>query len=69
MTNLPYGERIYAHIATKPYSVDPFNELHVSEKERDSLLIKDFLNSYEALSVSISENVDQRYFQMGRDFQ
>jgi hypothetical protein len=68
MASLPYEEQIYAHHATKPYSIDPFNELGISEKERDALLIKDFLESYEALSKSFSEEVDHRYFTLGRSF-
>lgn len=53
---------------TKPFSIDPFNEVGIPEKERDALLIKDFLNSYEALSQSIAEKVNNRYFCMGREF-
>ncbi len=68
MAGLPYEERINAHHIAKPYSIDPFNELGTSEKERDSLLIKDFLSSYESLSASVSEKVNQRYFNMGHEF-
>jgi hypothetical protein len=68
MAQLPYEERIYAHMATKPFSVDPFNELNTPARERDELLVKDFLDSYEALSGSVSERVDARYFGMGRQF-
>ena len=53
---------------TKPFSIDPFNEVGTPEKERNALLIKDFLNSYEALSQSIAEKVNNRYFCMGREF-
>ena len=68
MVGLPYEERIHAHYVAKPYSIDPFNELNTSEKERDSLLISDFLASYEALSKSVSAKVNQRYFNMGSEF-
>ena len=68
MASLPYEERINAHLDTKPFSIDPFNELGTPEKERDALLIKDFLSSYEALSKSVSERMNQRYFRMGQDF-
>lgn len=69
MAGLPYEERLLAHLTTKPYSIDPFNELGIPEKERDRLLIKDFLASYEVLSTGVSQRVHQRYFQMGRDFE
>ena len=68
MAQFPYEKRIYTHHASKPFSIDPFNELNTPEKERDALLIKDFLDSYESLSTSVSERVNQRYFRMGRDF-
>ena len=68
MAGLPYEERISIHHNTKPYSIDPFNEVGIQTKERDSLLIKDFLESYERLSQSISERVNQRYHRMGHDF-
>ena len=68
MASLPYEERINAHHVAKPFSIDPFNELDTPERERDALLIKDFLDSYEVLSSSISKQVNQRYFRMGSDF-
>jgi hypothetical protein len=68
MAGLPYDERIYAHYAAKPYSIDPFNEAGVAEKERDALLIRDFLASYEALSTAVAAQVNDRYFTMGRHF-
>jgi hypothetical protein len=68
MAGLPYEERIYAHHAAKPYSIDPFNEIGTPEKERDALLISDFLESYEVLSTSVSQRVDERYFNIGRSF-
>jgi hypothetical protein len=68
MAGLPYEERINAHRDTKPYSIDPFNELAIPERERDALLIKDFLDSYEALSASVAERINKRYHRMGRDF-
>lgn len=67
MAKLPYEEKIYAHYAAKPFSIDPFNELGVSDKERDSLLIKDFLRSYEKISGSVKK-LNERYFNMGREF-
>jgi hypothetical protein len=68
MAGLPYEEQIRFHHATKPYSIDPFNELETPVEERDSLLISDFLRSYDELSHSISERVNGRYYQMGREF-
>lgn len=62
MASLPYEERINAHMDTKTYSIDPFNEIGVSEKERDTLLIKDFLSSYEKLSDSVSKKVNSKYY-------
>jgi len=69
MVGLPYELQIYTHIRAKPYSIDPFNEVGIPEQERDSLLIRDFLSSYEALSNSVAEQVNQRYFRIGRDFE
>jgi hypothetical protein len=68
MARLPYEERINAHLIAKPFSIDPFNEIGMSVKERDTLLTRDFLQSYEALSNTISGEVNQRYFNMGREF-
>lgn len=68
MLDLPWAERINAHMDDKPFSIDPFNEVGLPEKERDSLLIKDFLSGYEALSDSISERVNNRYYQLGNIF-
>lgn len=61
MASLPYEERINAHFDTKPFSIDPFNELGTPEEERDALLIQDFLHSYEAISNSVSEKINARY--------
>lgn len=68
MATLPYEERINQHRTAKPFSIDPFNEVGIPEKERDSLLIRDFLSSFESLSSGISERVNKRYFNMGREF-
>ena len=68
MARVPYEEKIMTHLVCKPFSIDPFNEVGVEEKERDALLISDFLSSYEALSHSVSEQIGRRYFNMGRDF-
>jgi hypothetical protein len=46
----------------KPFSIDPFNEIGLDEKRRDSLLIKDFLQSYKVLSKAVNERVNERYF-------
>lgn len=62
MSELPWVEQINTHMDAKPFSIDPFNEVGLPEKERDSLLIKDFLRNYEALSESISEGINKRYF-------
>ncbi len=68
MASLPYEEQIYTHYAAKPYSIDPFNEVGIPEKARDALLIRDFLKSYESLSIEISERVNKRYFRIGEEF-
>lgn len=68
MAGLPYEEQIRTHHSTKPYSIDPFNELGTPQEERDSLLIKDFLESYGRLSASIAERVNARYQRIGREF-
>jgi hypothetical protein len=68
MAELPYQEQIVLHYQTKPYSIDPFNELGTPTKVRDGLLVKDFLDSYEKLSTSIATRVNSRYFKMGREF-
>lgn len=68
MAGLPYEDRIKMHHDTKPYSIDPFNELETPIRERDSLLVKDFLSSYEAISESINERVNFRYIKMGEYF-
>jgi hypothetical protein len=68
MAGLPYEERISVHHGTKPFSIDPFNEVGIPEKERDELLIRDFLASYETLSSDIGERISGRYFKMGQEF-
>lgn len=68
MTNLSYQEKIVLHHQAKPYSIDPFNELGTPTKVRDELLVKDFLESFEKLSNSIADRVNNRYYQMGRIF-
>jgi len=68
MAGLPYEEQIRTHHATKPYSIDPFNELKTSKQERDALLARDFLESFGQLSASIAERVNERYHRMARDF-
>jgi len=68
MASLPYEQRINAFLDVKPFTIDPFNEIELPEKERDALLIRDFLQSYERLSKAVSEKVNQRYFNMGREF-
>jgi hypothetical protein len=68
MADLKYQEKIVLHYQAKPYSIDPFNELGTSADVRDGLLVKDFLESYEKLSDSISARINSRYYQMGREF-
>ncbi len=68
MAGLPYEEMIAAHLTAKPFSLDPFNEVGIPAKERDALLVRDFIASYEALSHSVSEDIGQRYYNMGREF-
>lgn len=68
MGNLSYQEKIVLHHQTKPYSIDPFNELGTTTEVRDALLVEDFLESYQELSDTIAERVNNRYYQMGRAF-
>jgi len=63
-----YVDKIQGHKMIKPFSIDPFNEVGIPARERDALLIKDFLESYETLSNDVACKVNQRYFHMGRDF-
>jgi hypothetical protein len=55
---LPYLDRIKTHAETKPYSIDPFNEAGIPTKDRDELLIRDFLASYESLAARVAEKVN-----------
>lgn len=68
MANLGYEEKLAVHHQVKPFSIDPFNELETPSDVRDDLLVRDFLQSYERLSTAVSEHVNSRYFQMGREF-
>jgi hypothetical protein len=68
MSDLNYQEKVVLHYQTKPYSIDPFNELGIHADVRDGLLVKDFLESFEKLSHSISARINSRYHQMGREF-
>lgn len=68
LQRLPYDERINVHRQLKPFSVDPFNEAEISEEERDALLIRDFLDSYGALSQDVTARIDDRYYEMGAKF-
>ena len=68
MAGLPYEERINLHKTAKPFSIDPFNEVEIPQKERDALLIRDFLSSYEALSNTVAEKVNNRYYEVGQAF-
>lgn len=68
MASLPYEEQISTHHMTKPYSIDPFNEVETPTSERDSLLIRDFLESHESLSQDVSTRINSRYHHMGREF-
>jgi hypothetical protein len=53
MADLPWDEQIGLHMRLKPFSIDPFNEVGIPEHERDSLLIRDFLRSFERLSDAV----------------
>ncbi len=53
MVDLPWEEKISIHMRLKPFSIDPFNEVGIPEKERDSLLIRDFLRGFERLSEAV----------------
>lgn len=68
MADLSYQEQIVSHYQTKPYSIDPFNELKTPAKTRDALHAVDVLESYAELSTSVGKRVNERYFQMGQDF-
>lgn len=68
MRELGDQERIALHRQLKPFSIDPFNEAGIPEEERDRLLIRDFLASYEGLTSSVRANIEDRYFQLGRKF-
>lgn len=68
MAGLPYSEQISRHHVAKPFSIDPFNESGLSDSDRERLLIRDFIASYEALSTRVAERVNQRYFDMSRTF-
>ncbi len=68
MMDLPWVERINTHMDVKPYSIDPFNEADIPAKARDELLIRDFLESYEAIATRVAQRVHDRYFAMGRAF-
>lgn len=65
---LPWEEQIRIQREAKPFSIDSFNEIGLAEKERDALLARDFLASYEVLSKSVDEGVNSRYFAMGQGF-
>jgi hypothetical protein len=63
MTDLSYQEQIVAHYQTKPYSIDPFNELGTAVETRDNLRVSDFLESFQAVSAQINTQVNQRFFE------
>jgi hypothetical protein len=67
MLDFPYEERIRAHRETKPFSIDPFNEVGIPEQERDALLIRDFLRSYEALSTAVGERVQKPLYRVAHE--
>lgn len=67
LADFPYEERIRVHRETKPFSIDPFNEINLSTRDRDSLLTRDFLRSYEALSTTVSENVQKPSYNTARE--
>ena len=68
MASLPYEERINLHRSLKPHSIDPFNEAGIPEKERNALLVTDFLQSYHALNTNVQQHVNDRYVRMGEEF-
>lgn len=68
MVNLSYQEQLVAHHQTKPYSIDPFNELGTSAEVRDSLLVQEFLESFGMLSRSVADRVNHRYFRSVEDY-
>ena len=65
---LPYEERIALHRQLKSFSIDPFNEAALQAEERDRLLVRDFLASYEGLTDRVRTEIDARYFRIGREF-
>lgn len=68
MRQYPWDEQIKAHLEAKPFSIDPFDEIGINSKERDSLLIKDFLRSYGALSNAVTQDVNERYINISESF-
>lgn len=60
MEDMPWDQQINSHLDAKPYSIDPFNEVGIPQKERDALLIKDFLKSYKELSGSIVKKINEK---------
>ena len=68
MAHLPHEEQILLHHQAKPFSVDPLNELGTTTEVRDALLASEFMDSFRALSQTVSEKVNRRYFQMAQDF-
>lgn len=68
MMDFPWDKRIKTHLDIKPFSIDPFNEVGLEAKERDTLLIRDLINSFEALSNIVSDNINNKYYQLGDIF-
>lgn len=68
MRALPDEQRIALHRQLKPFSIDPFNEAQIPQEERDGLLIRDFLASYEGLTADVRKGIEDRYFRMGHEF-
>lgn len=65
--NMSYEKKLLEHYTAKPYSIDPFNEVGLTETERDSLKIKDLLESYEKISDGITTKINRRYFNLNRE--
>jgi len=68
MVSLDYEEQIATHHRTKPFSIDPFNELETPTEVRDELRTRDFLASFEQLSANVHERVNARYHQIAEQF-
>jgi hypothetical protein len=64
--NMSFEDKYQLVTRAKPYSIDPFNEVGLTDVERDSLKIKDLLGSYEKISDGVAK-INRRYFDLHRE--